>query len=119
MPNADKPARESFLKKMFFGGSGHTEREEKVLRYVIHRMNEDVPLHEVIREDYVRRNYSRNEISKMVNDPELVHACREHLWRTFRSGELNPSRGRLRPQPSTDGSPADGEDVSGPASPGA
>ena len=65
---------------MFFGTASHTEREEKVLQYVIHRVNQDVRLHEVIREDYVRRNCSESEIDKIVNDPELVQARREYLW---------------------------------------
>jgi len=107
------------LKKMLFGDSSHTEREEKVLRYVIHRMNEDARLLDVIREDYVRRNCSPGEINKIVNDPELVHACREHLWATFRSGELDPSRRRRTSQPGTDGSPAAGEDASDPPAPAA
>jgi len=119
VPSGDEAAREPFLKKMFFGGSGHTEREEKVLQYMIHRINEETPLYDVVREDYVRRNCSQAEVNKILNDPELVHACREHLWWTFRSGELDPSRGRSTSQPTTNGSPADGEDVSGPASPGA
>jgi hypothetical protein len=67
----------------------------------------------------VRRNCSQDKIHEIVNDPEVVHACREHLWRTFRSGELDPGRGRSASQPPTNGSPADGEDVSGPASPDA
>jgi hypothetical protein len=104
---------------MFFGSSRHAEGEEKVLRYVIHRINKEARLHDVIREDYVRRNCSRSEINRIINDPELVHACRERLWWTFKSGELDPSPRRRPSQPSTDGSPADGEDVSGPASPDA
>ena len=119
MPNEDEPTRETFLKKWFFGSSARAEREEKVLRYIIHRMNEETPLHDVIREDYVRRNCSQDKIHELINDPEFVHACREHLWRTFKSGELEPVRGRRKSQPSSNDSPAAGADVSGPASPGA
>jgi hypothetical protein len=119
VPNEDEPTREPVLKKWFFGSSARTEREEKVLQYIIHRMNEETSLHDVIREDYVRRNVSQNTIHELVNDPEFVHACRELLWRTFRSGELEPGRGRRKSQPSTNDSPADGADVSGSASPGA
>ncbi len=107
MPSEDDVAREPLLKKMFFGEASHTEREEKVLRYVIHRMNQDVRLHEVIREDYVRRNCSESEIDRIVNDPELVHACREYLWGTFRSGELSPRRGHHATRPDIEGSPPD------------
>ena len=119
MPTGDEPTREPFLKRMFFGSSNRAEREQKVLEYIIHRMREETPLHDVIREDYVRRNCSQDKIHELVNDPEFVHACREHLWQTFRSGELDPSRGRRKSQLSTNGSPADGADVRGPASPGA
>ena len=120
MPSGYEPTREPFLKNMLFGSPNRAEREEKVLRYVIHRTNEETSLHDVIgEEDYVRRNCSQDEIHGIVNDPELVHACREHLWRTFRSGELDPRRGRSKAQPPTNGSPAVGEDVGGPASPGA
>jgi hypothetical protein len=111
VPSADEPTRELFLRRMFFGSSGHTEREEKVLHYIIHRVNEETPLHDVIREDYVRRNCTEEEISEIINDPELVHACREHLWQTFRSGELEPGRGHYA-APSR-------RDAGDPASPGA
>jgi len=109
--NQDEPAREPFLKKWFFGSSVRAEREEKVLNYIIHRMNEKAPLHEVISEDYVRRNCSRDKIHELVNDPEFVHACREHLWQTFRSGELDP--GRRKSQASTYENPADAKDAGG------
>ena len=94
MPNEDEPMREPFLKKWFFGSSVRAEREEKVLRYIIHRTDEGALLREVVREDYVRRNCSQDKIHELVNDPEFVHACREHLWRTFESGELDPLRTR-------------------------
>src|SRR5215217_2417504 len=90
---------------------------EPVLNYIIHRMNEKAPLHEVISEDYVRRNCSRDKIHELVNDPEFVHACREHLWQTFRSGELDP--GRRKSQASTYENPADAKDAGGHAWPGA
>ena len=83
--------RASSLRKIFLGTHVRAEREEKVLRYVIHRTNEGALLHDVVGEDYVRRNCSQPEIEKIVQDPELVHACREHLWRTFESGELAPT----------------------------
>ena len=94
MASGYEPTREPFLKKWFFGSSARAEREEKVLQYIIHRMNEETSLHDVIREDYVRRNCSQHKIHEIVSDPELVHACREHLWRMFRSDELDLGRGR-------------------------
>ena len=78
----------------FYANPSRAEREEKVLRYIIHRVNESAPLHDVVQEDYVRRNCSQAEIDEIVNAPELIHACREHLEEAFRSGELDPGRRR-------------------------
>ena len=119
MPSEYEPTREPFLKKWFFGISARAEREEKVLQYIIHRLKEETSLHDIIREDYVRRNCSQGKLNEIVNDPEVVHACREHLWRTFRSGELDPSWGCGTSWPPTNDSPAHGEDASGPDLPSA
>jgi hypothetical protein len=86
----------SLLGQFFFGGNpSRAQREEKVLRYIIHRIDEDGDLHEVLEEPYVLRNCSQDEIDEIRTNPELVHACREHLEEAFRSGELEPRRRRL------------------------
>jgi hypothetical protein len=33
-------------------------------------------------------------VDEIIRNPELVHACREHMERVFGSGELDP---RIRP----------------------
>jgi hypothetical protein len=76
----------------FDGNPSRAEREEKVLRYIIHRIDENADLHEVVREPYVRRNCSQGEIDEILSSPELVHACREHMEQVFSSGELDPGR---------------------------
>ena len=87
----------SLLGQFFFAGNpSRAEREAKVLRYVIHRIDEDAAFPEVLREPYVRRNCSQIEIDEIRTNPELVHACREHLEQTFRSGELDPRLHRTR-----------------------
>ena len=58
------------------------QREEKVLQYIIHRVNEDADLHDVLQEPYVRRICSQDEIDELVMDPELVHHCRS-TWSTY------------------------------------
>jgi hypothetical protein len=118
MPNRDQRAREPSLRKIFLGNHVRAEREEKVLRYIIHRVNESTPLHDVVREDYVRRNCSQAKIDEIVNDPELVHACREHLWQTFRSRELDPLQTRHASLPHTRGRSARREDGGDSVSPG-
>jgi SepF-like predicted cell division protein (DUF552 family) len=81
--------------QLFFGSSpSRAEREEKVLRYIIHRINEDADLQDVLREPYVQRNCSQAEIDEIESNPELVHACREHMEQVFGSGELDPRRRR-------------------------
>ena len=87
----------SLFGRFFFGGNpSRAEREEKILRYIIHRIDEDAHFHEVLEEPYVRRNCSQEEIDEIRSNPELVQACREHLEQTFRSGELDPRLHRTR-----------------------
>ena len=81
----------SLLGQFFFDGNpSRAEREEKVLRYIIHRITEDADLHEVLLEPYVQRNCSQDEVDEIINNPELVHAAREHMEQAFGSGELAP-----------------------------
>ena len=85
----------SLWAQFFFGTNpSRAEREEKVLRYIIHRINEDADLQDVLREPYVQRNCSQAEIDEIESNPELVHACREHMEQVFGSGELDPRRRR-------------------------
>ncbi len=82
--------RRSFWRRLF-GGAGDSplsQRQQKVLRYIIHRINEDAPLQEVLQEEYVRRNCSRAELDQIVRSPELVAAARARLGESFRSDEL-------------------------------
>ena len=88
------PEQRPYWEQLVFG-TGHgfrAEREEKVLRYIIHRVDADAALYEVLREPYVRRNCSQGEIDEIIMNPELVHHCREHLEHVFGSGELDPKR---------------------------
>jgi hypothetical protein len=83
----------SVFGQFFFGcNPSRAEREEKVLRYIIHRLGEDAALEEVLREPYVQRNCSQAEIGEIQSNPELVQAAREHMEQTFSSGELDPRR---------------------------
>ncbi len=76
--------------QLFLSSPAYVEHEEKVLHYIIHRIDQEADLHEVLQEPYVRRNCTQAEIEEIVSSADLVHACREHLERTFRSGELDP-----------------------------
>jgi hypothetical protein len=88
------PEQRPFWERMVFG-TGHgfrAEREEKVLRYINHRIDADAALHDVLQEPYVLRNCSQGEIEEIIRKPDLVHHCREHLEHVFGSGELDPKR---------------------------
>ena len=88
------PEQRPYWEQLVFG-TGHgfrAEREEKVLRYIIHRVDADAALYEVLQEPYVHRNCSQGEIDEIIMNPELVHHCREHLEHVFGSGELDPKR---------------------------
>lgn len=64
-------------------------REQKVLKYIVHRMNQGVNLADVVGEEYVRRNASGREIDDILSNPRIVEAAREHMQEAFRSGELD------------------------------
>ena len=90
------PEQRPFLERLMFGRQYglRVEREEMVLQYIIHCVDEDASLHDVLPEPYVRRYCSQGEIDEVVMNPELVYHCREHLEHVFASGELDPKQRR-------------------------
>jgi hypothetical protein len=69
-----------------------SEREDLVLEYVIHRLGDGVRLEDIVREQYVRRHASPDEVRDILDNPELVEAARrkieedfEKLGRVFRA----------------------------------
>lgn len=82
--------RRSFWQRLFGnrGGSSLSPRQERVMRYIIDRMDDNVPLQQVLQEDYVRRTCSRAEVERIVGSPEFVEAARERLGEDFRSEEF-------------------------------
>lgn len=88
---SERGEKKSFWARLF-GGSGESPREQKVLEYIVHRLNEDANLQDVVQEEYVRRNASQSQIDDIVSNPKILEAARERLQEAFRSGELDPSR---------------------------
>lgn len=78
------------LRERLFVGPPRGEREEGVLRYIIHRLQNGASLDEAVSDDYVRRNLSRTEVEEVINDPGLVRAVRERMESDFESEELRP-----------------------------
>ena len=70
------------------GTSSLSQRQEKVLHYIIGRIDKDVPVQHILQEDYVRRNCSQQEIEQIISHPEFVQAARERLGESFRSEEF-------------------------------
>ena len=69
-------------------------REQRVLEYVVHRINQGVDLVDVVGEEYVRRNASGREIDDILSNPRIVEAARENMQEAFRSGKLNLDKRR-------------------------
>jgi len=69
-----------------------SEREDLVLEYVIHRLGDGARLKDIVREQYVRRYASPEEVQDILDHPRLVEAARkkmeedfEELGRVFRT----------------------------------
>jgi hypothetical protein len=80
----------SFWQRLFgrAGSSSLSARQQKVSDYILARMESEVPLREVLREDYVRRNASQAEVERIVSTPEFIETARERLGESFRSEEF-------------------------------
>jgi hypothetical protein len=90
----NEPVPESVIGKLFgnlFGGSGHAMNEDQIREYIAHRLDHGAHLPEVLREEYVRRNCTEEELNEIIRDPRLVHEDRMSLRRMFESGELDPT----------------------------
>lgn len=90
MPEGGEDRRSSWDR--LFANSGESENERRVLEYIIHRMNEDGHLRDVVQEEYVRRNLTESQRQDIVSNPRLLEAVRERMQEAFRSGELDPRR---------------------------
>jgi len=81
---------ESFLEKSF-GGTSSPERDERVRQYIVRRLKEGANIREVVREEYVLRHGTKDEIDAIIReDPELAQLHREQLTQEFESDELKP-----------------------------
>jgi hypothetical protein len=84
--------KRSFWDRLF--GTRRSNREEKVLRYIISRIEDGANLREVLQEEYIRRNATPNEIRNILENPQLIEATGEQMRKDFSSGELDPRQRR-------------------------
>ena len=83
--------RRSFWDRLF-GTNNRSRRQDKVLEYVIHRIEDGANLREVLQEEYVRRNATTEEVQRILENPRLIEAAGEQLRDDFSSGKLDPYR---------------------------
>jgi len=80
--------RKSFWARIF--GRRESAREQRVLEYIVHRINEGATLESAVEEEYVLRTMTRGQINDLLSDPRIVQAAREKMQEAFESGELDP-----------------------------
>ena len=87
--------KRSFWDKLF-GTNNRSGRQDKVLEYVIHRVQDGANLREVLQEEYVRRNATTEEVQRILENPRLIEAAGEQLREDFSSGKLDPRQRDVR-----------------------
>jgi hypothetical protein len=87
--------KRSFWDRLF-GTNNRSGRQDKVLEYVIHRIQDGANLREVLQEEYVRRNATTEEVQRILENPRLIEAAGEQLREDFSSGKLDPRQRDVR-----------------------
>ena len=85
--------KRSFWDRLF-GTNNRSGRQDKVLEYVIHRIEDGANLREVLQEEYVRRNATTEEVQSILENPRLIQAAGEQMREDFSSGKLDPRQER-------------------------
>jgi len=84
---ARRPRREGAEQERSFWdillGPYPSEREVKVLEYIIHRLGDGAHLEEIVQEEYVRRYASPEEVSDILENPRLVEGARKKIEEDF------------------------------------
>jgi hypothetical protein len=85
--------KRSFWDRLF-GTNNRSGRQDKVLEYIIHRIEDGANLREVLQEEYIRRNATSDQIQSILENPRLIEAAGEQLREDFSSGKLDPRKRR-------------------------
>ncbi len=60
-------------------GSRRSARMDRVLSYIVHRIEKGVPLEDVMREEYVLRQLTTNERERILMEPQIVESARQRM----------------------------------------
>jgi hypothetical protein len=94
-----------------FDETQRSEREERVLEYVIYRLCDGARVLDIIREAYVRHNLSPEQAEGIIARPRLVEAARREMEQGYASGEPDPWRPAVGPFGEAELRPAWDDDV--------
>ena len=81
--------KQSF-RELLLSGRASTEREKKVLEYILHRVGDGAHFREVVQEEYVRRSASPEEVQDLLDNPRLIEVAHEKMRADFSSSHLDP-----------------------------
>ena len=75
-----------------FGGRRRTAREEKVLAYVVRRLEDGARLQDVVQDQYVRRMTTEDEMRRILADPRVSEGARGSMRHDLDLQELSLRR---------------------------
>ena len=67
-----------------FFGSRRSIRMDRVLTYIVHRIEIGVPLEDVMQEEYILRQSTPSERERILMEPQIVESARERMRRDLR-----------------------------------
>ena len=67
------------IKGAFSFLSSRTQTEERIAQYVIREHHRGRPLHDVLEDHYVTNRLSAEQIKRLLDRPDVLHALGENL----------------------------------------
>jgi hypothetical protein len=67
------------IKGAFSFLGSRSQSEERMAQYVIREHHRGRPLHDILEDHYVTNRYSRDQIERLLDRPEVLHALAENL----------------------------------------
>ena len=67
-----------------FFGPRRSPRMDRVLVYIVHRIEKGASLEDVMREEYVLRQLTPNERERILMEPRILQSARKRMHRDLR-----------------------------------